>query len=103
MSSTTNSAFELSGTVQEIGRVGLEYTNADTATRTLAGGGAATFRNRFPATPSSIILSPLSTSGSFSGNPSTFTVNRDGFGYFTFQSLSSLSTAFWFGNYTAVA
>ncbi len=103
MSSTTNSAFELGGTVQEIGRVGLEYTNADTATRTLAGGGAATFRNRFPATPSSITLSPLSTSGSFSGNPSTFTVNRDGFGYFTFQSLSSLSTAFWFGNYTAVA
>ena len=103
MSSTTNSAFELSGTVQEIGRVGLEYTNADTATRTLAGGGAATFRNRFPATPSSITLSPLSTSGSFSGNPSTFSVNRDGFGYFTFQSLSSLSTAYWFGNYTAVA
>ena len=103
MSSTTNSAFELNGSIQEIGRVGLEYTNADTATRTLAGGGAATFRNRFPATPSSITLSPLSTSGSFSGNPSTFTVNRDGFGYFTFQSLSSLSTAFWFGNYTAVA
>ena len=33
----------------------------------------------------------------------TFTVNRDGSGYFTFQSLSSLSTAFWFGNYAAVA
>ena len=56
MSSTNNSAFELSGTVREVGRVGMEWSNADNATRTLAGGGAVTFRSRFSAAPSSITL-----------------------------------------------
>ena len=103
MSSTANSAFELSGSVQEVGRLGMEYSNADNATRTLAGGGATNFRNRFPASPSSITFSSLSQSSGFSGNPSTFTVDRDGFGYFSYQSIPGFGTVWWFGTYTAVA
>ena len=103
MSSTTNSAFELTGSVQEIGRLGMEYSNADNATRTLAGGGATNFRNRFPASPSSITFSSLSQSSGFTGNPSTFTVDRDGFGYFSYQSIPGFGTVWWFGTYTAVA
>lgn len=103
MSSTTNSAFELTGTVREIGRLGMEWSNADTATRTLAGGGSVTFRNRFPATPSSITFSVLNANGSFSGSPSSYFPDRDGFGFFSYQSMPSLSTFWWFGTYTAVA
>jgi hypothetical protein len=103
MSSTVNSAFELTGSVQETGRLGLEWTNADTALHTLALGGAVTFRNRFPAAPSSITLTPSSVGGGFSGNPSTFSVDRDGFGFFSFQSMTGLQNMYWFGRYTAVA
>jgi hypothetical protein len=103
MSSTTNSAFEMSGSVQEIGRLGMEWTNADTATRTLAGGGSVTFRNRFPATPSSLTFSVLNANGSFSGSPSSYFADRDGFGFYSYQSMPSLSTFWWFGTYTAVA
>ncbi|WP_342379418.1 hypothetical protein NVS55_08140 [Myxococcus stipitatus] len=103
MSSTVNSAFELTGSVQETGRLGLEWTNADTSLHTLALGGAVTFRNRFPAAPSSITLTPSSVGGGFSGNPSTFSVDRDGFGFFSFQSMAGLQNMYWFGRYTAVA
>ena len=102
MNSTTNSAFELTGTVQEVGRVGLEWTNADTASHTLALGNAVTFRNRFPAAPSSITFTSQSQS-SFTGNPSAFVPDRDGFGVFSYQTIPALGTAWWFGSYTAVA
>jgi hypothetical protein len=103
MSSTTNSAFELTGTVQEVGRCALQWSNADTATRTLGMGGSVTFRNRFPATPSSITFSSLSQSGGFSGNPNTYFPDRDGFGLYSYQSIPALGTVFWYGTYTAVA
>jgi hypothetical protein len=103
MSSTVNSAFELTGTVREVGRVGMEWSNADSATRTLAGGGSVTFRNRFPATPSSITFSALNTSSGFSGSPSSYFADRDGFGVFSYQTMASLSTVWWFGTYTAIA
>jgi hypothetical protein len=88
MSSTVNSAFELTGTVREVGRVGMEWSNADSATRSLAGGGSVTFRNRFPATPSSITFSALNTSSGFSGSPSTYFADRDGFGFFSYQTMA---------------
>ena len=103
MSSTVNSAFELTGTVREVGRVGMEWSNADSATRTLAGGGSVTFRNRFPTTPSSITFSALNTSSGFSGSPSSYFADRDGFGVFSYQTMASLSTVWWFGTYTAIA
>jgi len=103
MSSTTNSAFELTGSVQEIGRLGMEYSNADTASHSLAGGGSVTFRNRFPATPSSITFSSLNQSSGFSGNPSTYFADRDGFGFYSYQTIPALGTVWWFGTYTAVA
>jgi hypothetical protein len=103
MSSTVNSAFELTGTVREVGRVGMEWSNADSATRTLAGGGSVTFRNRFPATPSSITFSALNTSSGFSGSPSSYFADRDGFGVFSYHTMARLSTVWWFGTYTAIA
>ncbi len=103
MSSTVNSAFELTGTVREVGRVGMEWSNADSATRSLAGGGSVTFRNRFPATPSSITFSALNTSSGFSGSPSSYFADRDGFGVFSYQTMAGLSTVWWFGTYTAIA
>jgi hypothetical protein len=103
MSSTVNSAFELTGTVREVGRVGMEWSNADSATRSLASGGSVTFRNRFPATPSSITFSALNTSSGFSGSPSTYFADRDGFGFFSYQTMAGTSTVWWFGTYTAIA
>lgn len=102
MSGTVNSAFELSGTVREQGRLGMEWTNEFNATRSCAGGGGVTFRNRFPAAPSSITLS-VHTSGGFSGTPTVSYIDRDGFGFFSFQSLAAAATAYWFGSYTAIA
>ena len=103
MSSTVNSAFEMTGTVREVGRLGMEWTNSFNGTRTVAGGGGVTFRNRFPAAPSSITLSVSSASGGFSGTPSTGYADRDGFGFFSYQSLGAAATAYWFGSYTAIA
>ena len=103
MSSTVNSAFELTGTVREVGRIGMEWTNSFNGTRTVAGGGGVTFRNRFPAAPSSITLSVNSASGGFAGTPSTGYADRDGFGFFSYQSLAGAATAYWFGSYTAIA
>jgi hypothetical protein len=103
MSSTVNSAFELTGTVREVGRIGMEWTNTFNGTRTVAGGGGVTFRNRFPAAPSSITLSVNSASGGFAGTPSTGYADRDGFGFFSYQSLAGAATAYWFGSYTAIA
>lgn len=80
MSNTVNSAFELAGTVIEVGRLGLEGTNSFNGTRTVAGGGV-TFCNRFPAAPSSITLSVNTASGGFAGTPNTGYADRDGFGY----------------------
>jgi hypothetical protein len=102
MSNTVNSAFEMTGTVRETGRLGMEFTNSYNATRTVAGGGGVTFRNRFPAAPSSITLS-VNSSGGFTGTPSTAYADRDGFGFWSYQSLAAAATAYWFGSYTAVA
>lgn len=103
MSSTVNSAFELAGTVREVGRLGMEWTNSFNGTRTVAGGGGVTFRNRFPAAPSSITLSVNTASAGFSGTPTTGYADRDGFGFFSYQSLGGGATAYWFGSYTAIA
>jgi hypothetical protein len=103
ISSTTNSAFELTGSVQEVGRLGMEWSNSDTATRTIAGGGSVTFRNRFPVTPSSITFSVLNANSGFSGSPTSYFADRDGFGFYSYQTIAALGTAWWFGTYTAVA
>jgi hypothetical protein len=103
MNSTTNSAFELTGTVQEIGRCALQWSNADTATHNLGMGNSVTFRNRFPAAPSSITFSSLNQAAGFSGNPSTYFPDRDGFGLYSYQSIPALGTVWWYGTYTAVA
>ena len=102
MRSTVNSAFEITGTVREVGRLGIESHNTYNATRNMALGATATFRSRFPATPSSITFAS-SSSYNFSGNPSLWDTDRDGFGFFSYQNVPSNSSVYWFGSYTAVA
>jgi len=102
MSSTTNSAFEITGTVREVGRCGFETHNTYNATRTMAVGGANTFRSRFPATPSSITFTETSSANA-GGLPSLWDADRDGFGFFDYVSVASNTTIYWFGTYTAVA
>ena len=103
MSSTVNSAFEMTGSVRETGRLGVEYTNTDTAVRGANLGSSVTFRNRFPASPSSITFTPLAQAPGFSGNPFLYLIDRDGFGFFASQSIPALSTTYWYGTYTAIA
>jgi hypothetical protein len=102
MSSTVNSAFELTGSVRETGRLGIETHNTYNATRNMAMGGANTFRSRFPATPSSITFAQT-TAYNFTGTPSLYDADRDGFGFYSYQNVASNSTIYWFGTYTAVA
>lgn len=103
MSSTVNSAFEMTGTVREVGRLRMEWTNSFNGTRTVAGGGGVTFRNQFPATPSLITYIALNTSSGFSGSPSTYFIDRDGFSVSNYQTMAGLSTVWWFCSYTAIA
>jgi hypothetical protein len=102
MASTINSAFELTGNVRETGRLGMEWTNEHDASRSCAGGGSVTFRNRFPTSPSSITLS-VNSASTFVGAPNVGYIDRDGFGFFSHQTLAAGVTAFWFGSYTAIA
>lgn len=102
MGSTTNSAFEITGTVREVGRVGIETHNTYNATRNMAMGGGNTFRSRFPATPSSITFAQTSAAN-FTGTPSLWDADRDGFGFFSYQNVAANTTIYWFGTYTAVA
>jgi hypothetical protein len=103
MGETVHSGFELSGNVREVGRLGMEWSNSYNASRSCAGGGAVTFRNRFPATPSSITLSPTSTSKAFSGAPIISEVDRDGFGFFSHQTIAAAGSAHWFGSFIAIS
>ncbi|SDF27411.1 hypothetical protein [Myxococcus virescens] len=103
-STASNTAFEVAGSVREVGRLGLQYSNSDTAPHdNLAGGGSVTFRSRFPTAPSSITLSPYATSGSFVGNPTVMVPDRDGFAFYSHQTIPALGATYWFGSYTAVA
>jgi hypothetical protein len=103
MSGPTNSAFETSGTIQEIGRIGMEATNTFDAARAMALGGSTNFRSRFPAPPSSVTFRPIDTSRGWSGTPSPYAIDRDGFGYHGYQTVPANTTVWWFGTYTAIA
>jgi len=102
MSSTVNSAFEMTGSTREVGRLGYESHNTYNATRNMAVGGANTFRSRFPATPSSITFSETSSANT-DGPPSVWDADRDGFGFFDYVNVAANTTLYWFGTYTAVA
>lgn len=49
------------------------------------------------------VMSGQVASGGFAGTPSTGYADRDGFGFFSYQSLAGAATAYWFGSYTAIA
>ncbi|MCP3104245.1 hypothetical protein LZ198_35820 [Myxococcus sp. K15C18031901] len=103
-STTSNTSFELAGSVREVGRLGLQFSNSDTVAHdNLAGGGSVTFRSRFPTAPSSITLSPFASAGGFVGNPTVMVPDRDGFAFYTHQTIPALGATYWFGAYTSVA
>ena len=78
MSSTVNSAFELTGTVRE-GRAPRDGgSNADSATRTSRRWRFVTFRNRIPARRRRSRSASLNTSGRHAGSPSSYFADRDG-------------------------
>jgi len=103
-STTSHTSFEVAGSVREVGRLGMEFCNSDTVAHDLlVGGGSVTFRSRFPTAPSSITLTPYATSGNFAGNPTIMVPDRDGFAFYSYQSVAALTASYWFGSYTAVA
>ena len=97
-----NSTFVTTGAITEIGRLGMEGTNTYNAVRVTALGGAVTFRSRFPAAPSSITLAVSASSSNWSGTPSVYEIDRDGFAFFSYQSVAANAIVYWFGSYTAV-
>ena len=103
MNGESNSALSTVGTIREQGRLGMEGTNTHSAARTMALGGAVTFRSRFPATPSSITLAPNITSNGWQGTPTVYFPDRDGFGFYAYQNAAAGSTIWWFGKYDAIA
>jgi hypothetical protein len=102
MTGGVNSAFELTGNVQEVGRLGLGFFNTGTTAQFTEGDSAVNFRNRFPSTPSSITFSPL-ISFQVTGNPIVFFPIRDGFGFFFSSTPNPGTEAYWHGTYTAIA
>ncbi|MBN1606021.1 MAG: hypothetical protein JW940_05280, partial [Polyangiaceae bacterium] len=102
MSSTTNSAFEMSGTIQEQGRLGAGWSNTSVSSQSVATCGAVTFRNRFSATPSSITCT-VNYYTVDNTPPTVVASNRDGFGYYGYRTLNAGQWAFWVGSYTATA
>jgi hypothetical protein len=98
-----NSAFETHGTIREVGRVALQATNTYSSDRVVSMGIPITFRNRFPATPSSVTFSANSFSYNWSGDPVATDTSRDGFVVYSYQYTASQNTAWWYGTYTAIA
>ena len=103
MSSTVNSAFEMTGSIRETGRIGMKATNTYSANRTVDFGGVVTFRNRFPEAPSSITLLKDESNPSWEGIPSVILADRDGFAYSMSQELGPQEVACWYGRYIAIA
>jgi len=102
MTSGVNSAFETVGDIEEVGRLGMEMRNVASTSQTVGRGGDCTFRNRFPGSPSSVTLSPTDNFN-FTGNPSVYNFDRDGFSFYSYQSLGAGTTAWWHGTYDAIA
>lgn len=96
-------ALELTGPVQQVGHLSVQFSNPGAARTRVTFGGAITFRNRFLATPSSITLTPGDASAGFTGLPAVYRTSRDGFSFYTYQTLDPGQNAWWHGTYTAVA
>lgn len=103
MSSAVNTGFEAHGIVGDTGRVAMANTNTSTVTQSITLAGAATFRARFPLTPSSITLATLSASPNFVGTPGVLSPNRDGFTAVSTQNVKAGAHISWTGTFTAIA
>ncbi|MBK7537581.1 MAG: hypothetical protein IPI49_19855 [Myxococcales bacterium] len=95
--------FVATGAMAVHGRVGLQWSNANTAPQALSAGTAVTYRTRLAAPPSSVTLGVLSASAGFVGVPVVSLVDPDGFVLSSTQTLAGLATAWWHGFYLAIA
>ena len=108
MTAGVNSAFQLGGSVEEIGRVALEFQNTGSGTLSSTGGNSVTFRNRFPAKPSSITFSKLDSANFPSAGggdtlPNVWVPDGDGFAVYAHEILVAGDRAYWYGSYNAIA
>lgn len=103
ISSAINSGWETTGSIQETGRLGFGESNTYNASRTVYLGGSVTFRSRFPAAPSSVTLSRTQSSTGWVGTPTVTATDRDGFAFYSSQTIAGGASAYWYGTYTAVA
>lgn len=102
--SLNNSGLEVSGSIQEVGRVALYFTNPEPGgPHMIQAGGAVTFRSRFRNVPSSVTLTPTDVGPNLNGNPQVTSIDRDGFVYFATPVLPPLASTSWLGKYTAIA
>jgi hypothetical protein len=99
----STSAFVVTGSIKEIGRLGYEVTNSFNQARQLMVGGSVCFRSRFAATPSSITFTKINASDPQVPTPLLYMADRDGFGFYTNPIVSAGNMACWFGTYTATA
>lgn len=99
---TSNSGFQSTGAVREVGRCGSRMRNAEADTRSLAAGHGVTFRSRFSANPSSITLTPLYVSPNIPAVTADG-VTVDGFSFWMTANVAANSSVLWFGTYTAIA
>ena len=102
VSSTINSAMEVSGDIQETGHIGMREANPLSTGATLLSGGTVTFRNRFPDTPSSISFTRTEIVN-WSTWPTVIRADQDGFNYYAYQYLEAYNNGWWYGKYTAIA
>jgi hypothetical protein len=93
------SGLEVSGPIVDSGRAGLTWTNSGPDERTIAAGGAMTFRCRYVNSPSSITL----VADYFTEDrtpPMVVSITNTGFGFFGYRTLSPGRWEFWMGTYT---
>jgi hypothetical protein len=104
MASTINSGLEVMGSIQEVGRIALYFTNPEPGgPHMVQAGGAVTFRSRFVTVPSSVTLTPTNVGPDLNANPQIVSVEREGFVYFAAPVLPPLDSTSWWGTYTAIA
>lgn len=104
MAATINSGLEATGSIQEVGRIALYFTNPEPGgPHMVQAGGAVTFRSRFTTIPSSVTLTPTNVGPNFTGNPQVTSIDREGFVYFATPVLPPLVSTWWWGTYTAIA
>jgi len=103
MNLSNNSAFTMRGSISEIGRFSLGWTNTHTAARSCLCFVSTSFRNRLEVSPSSLTITPTNVSQSGLSTPTVVNISTDGFDIHGYQTLAAGTTAYMAGYYTSIA